>query len=141
MEQSILKSTKKYVGLDPENTAFDLDILTLINSAFSTIHDLGVGPDSGFAIEDEETVWQDFLDEDPVQLGHIKIVVWTRTRLGFDPPTQQFLIEAINKQREEAEWRLNTNREAVAWVDPDPADVVDEDELVVLDGGDAEDSP
>lgn len=140
MEQSILKSTKKVLGLDPENTAFDLDILTHINSAFSTIHDLGVGPDSGFAIEDEETVWQDFLDDD-VQISHVRTVVWTRVRLAFDPPAQQFLIESLRNQRDEAEWRLNANREDAEWVDPDPDSVEDEDSVVVLDGGDAEDSP
>lgn len=140
MEQSILKSTKELLGIDPENTDFDLEILTRINSAFSTIHGLGVGPDSGFAIEDEGPVWDDFLAGDVVQIGHVKTIVWGRVRLAFDPPQQAFLIEAIKEQIKESEWRLNVNREDVEWTDPDP----DEDEdveledHVILEGGDAD---
>lgn len=140
MEQSILKSTKKLLGLDPDNTAFDLDVITHINSAFSVLTDLGVGSDSGFVIEDEEAVWDDFLADDLVKVSQIKISVGQRTRLLFDPPTQSFLIDAIKEQIREAEWRLSMNREATDWTDPDPDEIEDED-LVVLDGGDAEDSP
>lgn len=138
MEQSILKSTKKMLGLEPDDTSFDLDIITHINSAFSVLHDLGVGPELGFVIEDGSEVWDDFQVVDPIKASKIKTCVFFRTRLGFDPPTQSFLIDAIKAQLQEAEWRLSTNREATAWVDPNPP-VRQEDEFpMVLDGGDAE---
>src|SRR3954451_20929891 len=120
MEQSILKSTKKMLGLEPDDTSFDLDIITHINSAFSVLHDLGVGPELGFVIEDEYVNWGAYLVNDPIKLSKIKTRVYLRTRLAFDPPTQSFLIDAIKEQLREAEWRLNTNRETTAWVDPDP---------------------
>lgn len=119
MEQSILKSTKKILGIDPADESFDLDIITHINSAFSTLHDLGVGPEDGFVIEDDETLWEDYLD-DPVQLSQVKTCVYLRTRLLFDPPTAGYLLTAAQEQLRECEWRLNTRREAEAWVDPDP---------------------
>ena len=53
MEQSILKSTKKILGIAEDYTVFDLDIITHINSAFSTLTQLGVGPVEGFIIEDD----------------------------------------------------------------------------------------
>jgi hypothetical protein len=139
MEQSILKSTKKMLGLEPDDTSFDLDIVIHINAAFSVLHDLGVGPELGFVIEDDGSdVWDDFQVADPVKASKIKTSVYLRTRLAFDPPTQSFLIDAIKEQIREAEWRLNTNREATAWVDPAPP-VRQEDEFpMVLDGGDAE---
>lgn len=120
MEQSILKSTKKILGLDPANEAFDLDIITHINSAFSNLTDIGIGPENGFAIEDDESVWDDFLANDIVKVSQVKVVVCQRARLLFDPPTQAFLIEAIKSQIQEAEWRLSTNREDTDWTDPDP---------------------
>ena len=119
MEQSILKSTKKILGLEPDDTSFDLDIITHINSAFSVLHDLGVGDEEGFVIEDASGVWDDFLD-DQVKLSKVKTSVWLRSRLAFDPPTQSFLIDAIKEQIREAEWRLSTNREMAEWIDPEP---------------------
>jgi hypothetical protein len=139
MEQSILKSTKKILGVGDDDTSFDLDIITHINSAFSVLHDLGVGPEDGFVIEDDEPVWDDFLANDKVKQSQIKVSVWMRSRLAFDLPAQSFLIEAIKEQIREAEWRLNVNREETDWVDPAP-DEVEEDEFpLVLDGGDADD--
>ena len=129
MEQSILKSTKKILGFEPDDTSFDLDIVTHINSAFSILTDLGVGPMEGFVIEDESAEWDTYLPNDPVKLSKVKTSVYLRTRLSFDPPAQSFLIDAIKEQIREAEWRLNTNREATEWVDPAPA-VPEDDEFV-----------
>jgi hypothetical protein len=64
MEQSILKSTKKILNLSVDDTSFDLDILTHINSAFSHLHQLGIGPEAGFVVEDADKEWSDFLDEE-----------------------------------------------------------------------------
>jgi len=122
MAQSILNSTKKILGVDPDDTSFDLDIITHINSEFSTLTDLGVGPEAGFII-DEFTEWESYL-EDQIVLSRVKIAVYLRVRLLFDPPTVGFLLEAVKAQLQEAEWRLSTNREATAWVDPDPPTVL-----------------
>lgn len=136
MEQSILKSTKKSLDVDPDDTSFDLDIITHINTAFSVLHDLGLGPVNGFIIEDDIPEWSDFLpdEEDRVKLSKIKTCVYLRTRLLFDPPTQGFLLEAVKEQLQEQEWRLSTNREETEWVDPNPQTVL------VVDGGDPSDT-
>jgi len=138
MEQSILKSTKKVLGVGPDDVSFDLDIITYINSAFSTLTDLGVGPVGGFAIEAEEAVWADFLANDLIKLSKVKTCVFLRAKLLFDPPTSAFLLDAAKEQLREQEWRLNTNREATEWVDPDPPGAGDEAPSGVppiLDGG------
>jgi hypothetical protein len=122
MAQSILNSTKKILGVDPDDTSFDLDIITHINSEFSTLTDLGVGPEEGFAI-DEFTEWESYL-EDQIVLAKVKTAVYLRVRLLFDPPTVGFLLDAVKEQLREAEWRLSTHREATAWVDPDPPTVL-----------------
>lgn len=123
MEDSILKSTKKILGIDPDYTVFDLDIIIHINTAFSTLNQLGVGPVGGFAIEDDEAVWSDYLVDD-LKLNGVKTYVHLRVRLIFDPPTTSYLINAFEKQVEQLEWRLNVVREETEWVDPDPPVVI-----------------
>jgi hypothetical protein len=124
METSILNSTKKILGIASDYTAFDLDIITHINSVFSTLAQLGVGPVEGFMIEDDTAEWNDFI-LDETQLNSVKSYVYLRVRLLFDPPTTSYLINAYNTQISELEWRLNTHREETQWVDPNPDPVVD----------------
>jgi hypothetical protein len=128
MEQSILNSTKKILGIGDDDTSFDLDIITHINSAFSILNDLGVGPEEGFVIEDEDTEWDEFLPNEIVRLSKVKTCVFLRTKLLFDPPTSSFLLDSMEKLLQEQEWRLSVNRESKEWVDPDPPPVSENSE-------------
>lgn len=110
MEESILRSTKKILGIDAAYTPFDLDIITHINAAFSILNQLGVGPQDGFSIEDETTEWDEYLVP-PNQLHLVKTYIYLKVRLLFDPPGTSFLIESANNQLKEYEWRLNVFRE------------------------------
>jgi hypothetical protein len=126
MEQSILLSTKKILGIAPDYTVFDLDILTHINSAFSTLTQLGVGPVTGFMIEDADTEWEEFFGTVPDnQFNNVKTYVYLRVRQVFDPPTTSFAIQAFNDQIRELEWRMNVHREETQWVDPNPGPILD----------------
>lgn len=126
MENSILKSTKKVLGIDPEYTVFDLDIITHINSVFSTLTQLGIGPAEGFMIEDDIPEWSDFLGDD-LKINSVRTYVFLKTRLWFDPPSTSYVIGALERQVAELEWRLNVHREATEWTDPDPVGVVDDE--------------
>lgn len=107
---SILTSIKKMLGMAEEYTEFDVDIIININSVFSTLRQLGVGPLEGFVIEDDDASWSDFTsDESKWQM--VKTYVYLKTRLAFDPPTNGTVIESINKQINELEWRLYTEAE------------------------------
>lgn len=123
MEDSILISTKKILGLDEAYTAFDLDVITHINAAFSLLNQLGVGPEAGFGIQDEADLWTDFLVPQN-QLQLVKTYVFLKVRILFDPPATSFLIQAANDQIKEYEWRLNVFREVelppVVYPDPNP---------------------
>ena len=105
MEKSILKSTKKILGLGDDYDVFDLDVITHINAVFSTLQQLGVGPAAGFMIEDDGPTWDDFLLNDP-RLNNVKTYVYLRVRLLFDPPATSFAISAMQEQIKEFEWRL-----------------------------------
>lgn len=110
METSILTSTKKILGVSADYTEFDLDIITHINSAFSNLDQLGIGPLGSYMIEDNAPTWDD-LALPQNQLNMVRTYIYMKTRMLFDPPTTSYLIEAINKQIQEHEWRLNAFRE------------------------------
>ena len=106
MEESILKSIKKMLGITEEYTHFDTDIIMHINSVFMILQQLGVGPSEGFFIEDDSYTWEDYL-EDHTQLHAVKSYIYLKVRLLFDPPSNSSHINAIDKQISEFEWRLN----------------------------------
>lgn len=131
MEQSILKSVKKILQIDESYTVFDLDIITHINSVFSTLHQLGVGPQSGFMIEDATSEWDEFLGASPV-LNSVKTYVYLRVRLLFDPPETSYHIDAIKDQVKELEWRINMQYESTLL----PSRFLSDTDLdFVIDGG------
>ena len=87
MEQSILISTKKILGIAEDYTVFDLDIITHINTAFSTLTQLGVGPADGFMIEDDSALWTDFDPvDDNLNYNAVKSYVFLKVKVAFDPP-------------------------------------------------------
>lgn len=118
MEPSILISTKKILGIEASYKAFDLDIMTHINSVFNTLHGLGIGPSTGFMIEDDIVSWEEFLPDEMMLHNSIKTYVYLRVRLLFDPPATSYHIAAINEQIKELEYRLSIQREGVSWTEP-----------------------
>lgn len=129
MGTSILTNTKKVLGVDEGYTAFDADILMHINSAFSTLNQIGIGPEAGFAIEDAVPTWSAFLGND-LRLNSVKLYVYLRARVIFDPPSTSFVLAALKEQIQELEWRLNVQRESTGWVNPNPVAIVP-----IYDGG------
>lgn len=109
--ENILESVKLMLGIQNDYTAFDQQILLHTNSVFVILNQLGVGPSNIFTA-DSSNVWSDFLVNDSTDLNLVKSYVYLKVRLLFDPPTSSFAIEAMNKQAQEYEWRLNV------FVDP-----------------------
>ncbi|AVD99427.1 hypothetical protein CTU88_46130 [Streptomyces sp. JV178] len=124
MEPSILKSTKKILGVGEADTSFDVDIMLHINSVLSVLTQVGIGPDNGYSIEDDTATWGAFIGTDP-RLNLVKTYLYLKVRLLFDPPGTSYAIDAMEKQIAEFEWRLNVMREEESWTDPTvPADPV-----------------
>jgi len=107
---SILTSIKKLLGITEEDESFDTDVIMHINTALFKLNQIGVGPSDGFAIEDKTSEWTDLL---PTRndLHAVKTYIYLNVRLLFDPPQMGYLVEAINKQIAEYEWRLNVQVE------------------------------
>mgnify|MGYP007112200761 CR=1 FL=1 len=105
-EQSILDSVKKVIGMDPSYTAFDEDVIMHINTAFSKLFQLGVGPkEFPFAIESNADTWGSFLGS-RTHINMVKTFVCMSVRLIFDPPPTSFGIAAVQTELKEMEWRL-----------------------------------
>lgn len=132
MTTSILNSIKKVLGLPADHAAFDEDVLMHINSIFSRLQQLGVGPANGFMVEDESVTWDAFLDGDPM-LNNVKSYMYLRVRMLFDPPSNSFTLTAMERQITEFEWLINVYREQTIWTDPDPVTPVPS--IPVIDGG------
>ena len=107
--ESILTSIKQRLGLSEEYEAFDPEIIMEINTAFFDLNRLGVGPSDVFFIEDDTSVWTDFISADTktVVREAIKTYIYLRTKLGFDPPAGTAHIEAINRRIDQLEWTMN----------------------------------
>lgn len=105
MEDSILTSIKKLLGITEDYTHFDTDITMHINTAFSVLTQIGVGPATGFHITGANETWSSFIGE-PSFVEMIKSYVYLRVRMLFDPPVNGSLIDAMNKQIDQYEWRI-----------------------------------
>lgn len=102
--ESILNSIKKLLGMAQEYEPFDDDIIIAINSAFSVLNQLGVGPSAGFFIEDDKALWSDFIGD--TRLNFVKTYVYLKVKAVFDPPSSTAAINAVNSQITELEWRI-----------------------------------
>lgn len=106
LPNSILDSTKKAIGISADDTSFDTDIIMHINSVFSILNQLGVGPDEGFEIEDKSKLWADFLGGNKL-INNVKSLMYLQVRMWFDPPTTSFDLTAKKEQILELQWRIN----------------------------------
>lgn len=110
--ESILTSIKKLLGIAEEYTQFDNDIIMHINSVFTTLTQLGVGPSEGFFIEDDSSYWIDFIP-DLNKLQAVKTYIYLKVRLIFDPTSLgSATLAAYERQIQELEWRLNVIAES-----------------------------
>ncbi len=103
--ESILTSVKKLLGIDEAYNHFDSDLIMYINSVFSILTQMGVGPANGFSITGNSEKWTDFTDE-PDKFSFVKSYMHLKVKLLFDPPLSSAVIESINRQISEFEWRL-----------------------------------
>lgn len=110
MSDSILDTVKHALGILPEFTEFDQDILSCINAAFLSLRQLAVGPKEGFLVTGVDETWENFLGERS-DLIAVQTYTYLKVRLAFDPPSTSFVIDAMKDQISELEYRLNMEAE------------------------------
>lgn len=111
LENSILTDIKKMLGPSYDEDSFDTDITIHINSCFTTLRQLGVGPANGYRIKDDKNVWSEFVKDDEM-LDSVKTYIYLKVKVVFDPPLNASLLESFEKQITELEWRLNVSVES-----------------------------
>lgn len=111
MNESILTTIKKLLGVPEDYEHFDTDITMHINSVFLILNQLGVGPSDGFSITDKTATWSDFISDNK-KLEAVKSYMYMKVRLLFDPPISSAVMECMNRTISELEWRLNLEAES-----------------------------
>ena len=111
VEDSILQTTKKNLGIADTYDAFDLDVITHINSAIATLADLGVGPEEGLVVTGEEESWDDLIVDTDLRTNRVKSYIYLHVRRAFDPPGTGFLSTSVDNQIQELIWRISSQRE------------------------------
>ena len=106
MQDSILMTIRKLVCGNPYADHFDTDLLVHINACFSILNQLGVGPENGFVVTDETQSWSSYVADNRT-LNMVKTYVTLKVKKIFDPPLTSSVLEAMDKEISQLEWRLN----------------------------------
>lgn len=112
MENSILNSVKKMLGVHPDYNHFDADILMHINTVLVILSQIGVRGDKPLIVSSEWETWDELFEGDP-RLELIKSYVYLKVRSLFDPPTVGAVAEAMNASISELEWRISVTVDPV----------------------------
>lgn len=112
---SILNSVKALLGLSPENTDLDQEIIMNINAAIATLTQIGIGPKEGYMITSESETYEDYLGDEAkvMNLSNVKMYLYYKTKMGFDTPQSSSVVSVLEKMIQELEWRLNVSCESL----------------------------
>lgn len=106
---SILDTIKEACGVVMEYDVFDPQLIADINSALSTLHQLGYGPADGFEVTGTSETWNMLIKSK--RFNFIKQYIILKVHLMFDLPTSSIAVEQMNKQVDEYEWRIRSEVE------------------------------
>lgn len=118
MGESILTSIKKLLGIPEEYEHYDMDLIIHINSVFSILNQLGVGPSKPFIISDDTSTWDEFIPDESF-IACAKSYVYQRVKILFDPPTTSFNLDAVKNTINELEWRMSVMVNSAKYEDSD----------------------
>lgn len=110
MEENVLNSIKKLLGIPEDYTTFDQDIMIHINSVFMILSEMGVGPSNGYSLKDGTEKWGDFISDDK-NLEGIKTYIYMKVKTIFDPPLNSAVLASMKELISEFEWRINNEAE------------------------------
>lgn len=113
IDDSILLSIKKMLGMEPEFTQFDPDIILHINTIIQVLYQIGLDIPDGFTVVDQNSLWTDYI-KDPRYTkitSLIKQYIFMRVRMIFDPPSSATLATSIQESINEMQWRISQ------WID------------------------
>ena len=108
MIDSVLLSTKQMLGISPEDTSFDVNVIMSINTALTTLMDLGLTEVEDEIVIDDIMTWDDLLGG-RTDIEYVKTYIYQKVKMIFDPPTSTAAIDAMQRSISELEWRICNN--------------------------------
>lgn len=106
-DSSILSAIREVVVGTKDNKDFDPDLKMQINGALSKLNQVGVG--QHIIIDDDETLWSDFMDGTQIEGNRyfhlVPLFVALNTKMLFDPPPPSS-VEYHSRQIDELLWRI-----------------------------------
>ena len=110
ISDSILESVKKLTNSEGDDY-FDTDLIIHINSIFSVLTQMGVGPSEGFSIDDKTSTWDEFTEDEPI-FNMVKSYMAIRVKLLHDiASASSYYVTQLQAEADELEWRLRTAAE------------------------------
>ena len=108
MSDSVLSSTKQMLGISPEDTSFDVNVIMSINTALTILMDLGLTEVEDQIVTDDIMTWDDLLGG-RTDIEYVKTYIYQKVKMIFDPPTSTAAIDAMQRSISELEWRICNN--------------------------------
>ena len=116
---SILTTVKKMMGIPEDVEDFDPDVIVLINTVFSEVNQMGIGPTKCYKISSKDDKWEDF--DKRLDMEMFKTYIFMKTRMLFDPPANTQLTESYKATITELEYRIHTLWDQ--WMNSDDEDI------------------
>ena len=108
MSDSVLLSIKQMLGISPEDTSCDVNVIMSINTALTTLMDLGLTEVEDEIVTDDIMTWDDLLGG-RTDIEYVKTYIYQKVKMIFDPPTSTAAIDAMQRSISELEWRICNN--------------------------------
>lgn len=108
MSDSVLSSTKQMLGISPEDTSFDVNVIMSINTALTILMDLGLTEVEDQLVTSDKMTWDELLGG-RTDIEYVKTYVYQKVKMIFDPPTSTAAIDAMQRSISELEWRICNN--------------------------------
>ena len=108
MSDSVLSSTKQMLGISPEDTSFDVNVIMSINTTLTILMDLGLTEVEDQIVTSDKMTWDELLGG-RTDIEYVKTYIYQKVKLIFDPPTSTAAIDAMQRSISELEWRICNN--------------------------------
>jgi hypothetical protein len=102
---SVLDSVKQALGLSPDSTSFDLEVTMHINAVIGFLQGIGVNNNGALYVSDNTTHWVSITSRQDL-INLTKTYMFLKVKSIFDPPANPKVIDAMERQILEFEWRL-----------------------------------
>lgn len=111
INDNVLNSVKKMIGVNLNDNYFDLELIIYINSILVIVYQLGI-TDSVKEIN-SDTTWSEVIDQDEKRFNIVKSYVAQKVKMKFDTPSGS-VKDVLTEDIKEQEWRMTIIHDEIA---------------------------